>query len=39
MLAFRCDSPVSPTIPARFDRALDLLSGDGYILVLQAIGR
>jgi len=32
MLAFRGDSPVSPTIPPRFGRAPDLFSGDGYIL-------
>jgi len=37
MLAFRGDSPVSPTIPPRFGRAPDLFSGDGYILVLQPI--
>ena len=39
MLAFRGDNPVSPTIPPRFVRTPDLFSGDGYILVLQPIGR
>ena len=39
MLTFRAESPVSLTIPPRFGRAPDLFSGDGYILVLQPIGR
>ena len=39
MLALRGDRPVSPTIPPRFGPAPDLFSGDGYILVLQPIGR
>jgi len=39
MMACRDDSPVSPTIPPRFCHGPDLFSGDGYILVLQPIGR
>jgi len=37
MLAFRGDSPVSPTIRPRFCRGSYLFSGDGNILVLQPI--